>query len=281
MAAKGTGRDAPPSPVERYRVPRGGSGIRLADIDPDEKTCFPSRKAAEKQCAADVAAIDRLQDVLFAEGKRALLVVLQAMDAGGKDGTVRAIFGPVDPLGIRATNFRKPSEEDLAHDFLWRVHKAAPPKGTIGVFNRSHYEDVLVVRVRGLAPPEVIEERYAQINAFEKHLADTGTTIVKLFLHISKEEQRERLQERVDVPSKRWKFNPGDLAERGRWPEYMEAYDIAITRCSTEWAPWFVVPANRNWYRNAVVARILRQTLEGMNPLYPEPDFDPATITVT
>jgi PPK2 family polyphosphate:nucleotide phosphotransferase len=258
----------------------GKRKARLKGIDPSQKAGFKDRKEAERRTAEDVAAIDKLQDRLYAEGKQALLVVLQAMDAGGKDGTIRRIFGPVDPLGIRAVSFKRPSAEELAHDFLWRIHRQVPAKGEIVIFNRSHYEDVLVVRVNSLAPAKVIEQRYEQINRFERLLADNGVKIVKLFLHISSEEQRERLQERVDIAEKRWKFNPGDLEERKHWDSYMKAFEIAINRCSTPWAPWYVVPANRNWYRNAIVARIIRSAMEDMNPQYPAYSFDPSAIRV-
>jgi PPK2 family polyphosphate:nucleotide phosphotransferase len=258
----------------------GKRKARLKGIDPSQKAGFKDRKEAERRTAEDVAAIDKLQDRLYAEGKQALLVVLQAMDAGGKDGTIRRIFGPVDPLGIRAVSFKRPSAEELAHDFLWRIHRQVPAKGEIVIFNRSHYEDVLVVRVHSLAPAKVIEQRYEQINRFERLLADNGVKIVKLFLHISSEEQRERLQERVDIAEKRWKFNPGDLEERKHWDSYMKAFEIAINRCSTPWAPWYVVPANRNWYRNAIVARIIRSAMEDMRPRYPAYSFDPSAIRV-
>ena len=258
----------------------GKRKARLKGIDPSQKAGFKDRKEAERRTAEDVAAIDKLQDRLYAEGKQALLVVLQAMDAGGKDGTIRRIFGPVDPLGIRAVSFKRPSAEELAHDFLWRIHRQVPAKGEIVIFNRSHYEDVLVVRVHNLAPAKVVEQRYEQINRFERLLADNGVKIVKLFLHISSEEQRERLQERVDIAEKRWKFNPGDLEERKHWDSYMKAFEIAINRCSTPWAPWYVVPANRNWYRNAIVARIIRSAMEDMKPQYPAHTFDPSAIRV-
>lgn len=266
--------------IEKLICFDGTRKIRLEEIDPDQKAGFKSRKEAEAQTEKDIAAIDRLQDRLYAEGKQALLVIFQAMDAGGKDGTVRRVFGPIDPLGIRAVSFKKPTAEELAHDFLWRVHRSVPAKGEIGIFNRSHYEDVLVARVRDLAPREVVERRYRQINEFERLLAESSVRIVKFFLHISKEEQRERLQERVDVVRKQWKFNAGDLEERKFWDDYMAAFEIAIDRCSTPWAPWYVIPANRNWYRNALVARILRATLEAMKPAYPAPDFDPSGIRV-
>ena len=268
------------TPVDKLFRYDGKRRICLKEIDPDQKTGFEDRDEAEAQTAEDIAVIDRLQDQLFAEGKQALLIVLQAMDAGGKDGTVRRVFGPVDPLGIRTVSFKRPTKEELAHDFLWRIHKKVPAKGEIGIFNRSHYEDVLIVRVRNFVPSDVVERRYRQINEFEQLLAENDVRIVKFFLHISKEEQRERLQERVDIPRKRWKFNPGDLEERKLWDSYMEAFELAIDRCSAPWAPWYVIPANRNWYRNALVASVLRATLEDMNPEYPTPDFDPSEIQI-
>jgi PPK2 family polyphosphate:nucleotide phosphotransferase len=266
--------------INRFRVPEGGKGFRLKDIDPAGRDGLPDRAAAEAELDADVLRIDELQDVMYAQGARALLCIFQAMDCGGKDGTIRKVFGHVDPIGIVSAAFKKPSERELAQDYLWRVHQVVPPRGCIGIFNRSHYEDVLVVRVHRLAPAAAIEQRYDQINAFEKHLSENGVTILKFFLHISKEEQRTRLQERVDDPKKRWKFNPRDLEERTRWRQYMDAYEIALRRCSTRWAPWHVTPADRNWYRNAVVARIVRRTLEGMDLAYPKPAGDFSKIVV-
>ena len=206
----------------------------------------------------------------MAEGERALLVVLQGIDTSGKDGTVRGVFNACGPLGVCVTAFGKPTEEELAHDYLWRVHKAVPKKGMIGVFNRSHYEDVLVVKVRGIAPADAIERRYDQINAFEQQLTENGVTILKFMLHISKDEQKERLQERLDDPEKNWKFNPGDLEDRKLWDEYAAAYETMLTRCSTEHAPWRVVPADKKWRRNAIISEIVRAKLEEMNPRYPK-----------
>ncbi|MFM9843338.1 MAG: polyphosphate kinase 2 family protein [Dongiaceae bacterium] len=251
------------------RVPDYGKGFKLMDRDPGDKKAFSDRAKAEAEMAADITRIDELQDTLWAQARHAVMVVFQAMDAGGKDGTIKKVFGPVDPLGLMATSFKKPTDKELAQDYLWRVHQAVPPRGMIGLFNRSHYEDVLVVRVHALAPPEKIEQRYDQVNAFEKHLAENGVTILKFFLNISKEEQKERLQDRINDPTKRWKFNPADLNERKLWKQYMSAYELALTRCSTPWAPWYVIPADRNWYRNALVARIVRTTLEDLNPRYP------------
>lgn len=256
---------------KRYRLSTNRKKISLDDFDTRDKSCFPDRDEAERATAADIARIDELQDVLYAESKRALLIVLQATDSGGKDGTIRKVFGPVDPLGIRSVSFKAPSSLELSHDFLWRVHQAVPPKGMIGIFNRSHYEDVLIVKVRELAPKKVIEQRYDQINDFERLLAQNDVTILKFYLHISKQEQKERLQARLDEPNKHWKFNPADLKERERWDDYRDAYEIALSRCSTPEAPWFVIPADRKWYRNAVISRIIRCTLEDMDLRYPEP----------
>lgn len=257
-----------------------GTKLDLSKNDLRDTSYFESRDEAERSLREDAEAIDVLQDRLFAEGSQSLLLVLQATDAAGKDGTIRKVFGPVDPLGLRAHSFKKPTPEELSHDFLWRVHKKVPAKGEIAIFNRSHYEDVLVVRVHGLVDDDVIEARYDQINSFEQLLSSNDTRIIKVFLQVSKEEQRERLQERVDIPAKRWKFNQGDLEERKLWDQYMQAFEIALERCSTAWAPWYVIPADRNWYRNAVVARLVRLTLEDMDPKYPEPDFDPKGIKV-
>jgi PPK2 family polyphosphate:nucleotide phosphotransferase len=241
---------------------------------------FPDKKAAEDATKENAKAIDALQDALWAEGSRALLVILQGIDTSGKDGTVRAVFNRCGPLGVCVTPFGRPSEEELAHDFLWRIHKAAPKKGVIGVFNRSQYEDVLVVKVRSLAPRAVIEKRYEQINAFEKHLADNGTTVLKFMLNISKDEQRERLQARLDVPEKNWKFNAGDLEDRKLWDDFQGAYEVALDRCSTEYAPWRVVPADRKWQRNAIVSEVVRKTLEDMAPQYPKPDWKPSDFKI-
>jgi PPK2 family polyphosphate:nucleotide phosphotransferase len=267
--------------LERYRVPAEGWRGRLGDIDPEDREGIPFPKAeAEAATASDIAEIDRLQEILYAQAKHALLVVLQGLDTSGKDGTIRKVFSPLNPLGAVAVAFKKPTPPELAHDFLWRVHKAVPAAGLIGIFNRSHYEDVLVARVHGSVPPDRIEARYDQINRFERHLAENGVTILKFFLHISKKQQKARLQARLDDPTKRWKFNPGDLAEREHWDDYMLAYQTALERCSTEWTPWFIVPADHKWYRNAVIARIVRSTLEALDLTYPSemPGLDKVRI---
>jgi PPK2 family polyphosphate:nucleotide phosphotransferase len=259
--------------------PGAQSKLRERDTVRDD---LCSDKAASKKAAADCAeAIDALQDRLYAEQKRSLLVVLQGIDTSGKDGTIRSVFNRCGPLGVNVKAFGRPNELELRHDFLWRVHEATPRTGMIGIFNRSHYEDVLVVKVRKLAPADVIERRYEQINAFEKHLSENGVTILKFMLHISKDEQRQRLQERLDDPDKHWKFNPGDLEDRKLWDEFQSAYEAALDRCSTAHSPWRVVPADRKWQRNAIVAAIVRGTLEEMNPQYPAADFEPKAITIT
>jgi PPK2 family polyphosphate:nucleotide phosphotransferase len=257
-----------------------GAKAPLEKRDPAGDDLFPDRAHAEAATVENAKAIDKLQDRLWAERKRALLVVLQGIDTSGKDGTVRGVFNQSGPLGVSVTAFGRPSEEELAHDYLWRVHAAVPKKGMIGVFNRSHYEDVLVVKVRGLAPAETVERRYEQINAFEKHLSENGVTILKFMLHISKDEQRQRLQERLDEPEKNWKFNPGDLEDRALWDEYVKAYDAVLERCSTAHAPWRVIPADKKWRRNAIISAIVRGTLEEMNPSYPKPDWKPTDFKI-
>ncbi|WP_421693322.1 PPK2 family polyphosphate kinase [Aestuariivirga sp.] len=265
---------------ERYRV-KPGKPFDLSKEDPRAANGFADKEAAKAGTAADAEAIDALQDRLYAEGKRSLLVVLQGIDCSGKDGTVRAVFNHCGPLGVKVQPFKAPTVDELAQDYLWRVHKVCPAKGFIGIFNRSHYEDVLVVKVKKYASEEVIARRYGEINAFEKLLSDNGTKILKFMLNISKEEQAERLRERIELPEKRWKFNPADLEDRALWTDYMKAYQEALTRCSTEDAPWYVIPADRNWVRNAAISRIVRETLEEMNPKYPVPkDWDPAKIKV-
>jgi PPK2 family polyphosphate:nucleotide phosphotransferase len=236
---------------------------------------FATKKDAKDSIDADALAIDELQDALFAGKAGALLVVLQGIDTAGKDGVTKDCFKYTSPLGVRVHPFGRPSEEELAHDYLWRVHAVTPRRGHIAVFNRSHYEDVLVVKVRKLAPPEAVEQRYEQINQFEKHLAENGTRVLKLMLHISKKEQGERLRERLEEPNKRWKFNPGDLEDRKLWPDYQKAYETLLRRCSTPWAPWHVVPADSRSRRDAIAARLIRAELEAMDPKYPDPGYRP------
>lgn len=257
-----------------------GSPARLAARDPADTLDLVDKETAKEALQEDAAAIDLLQDRLFAERSRALLVVLQGIDTSGKDGTIRKVFSTTSPIGVTVTPFGAPSEEERAHDYLWRIHLACPKRGTIGIFNRSQYEDVLVAKVRKLAPEKEIEQRYAQINAFEKTLAENGTTILKFMLHISKKEQGKRLQERLDEPQKRWKFRAGDLDDRKLWDAFMAAYETALTRCSTEWAPWYVIPADREWVRNATIATIVRTTLERLDPKYPTPDWKPSDFKI-
>ncbi len=216
--------------------------------------------------------LEELQELLYAEGRHKVLVVIQATDTGGKDGTIRHVFDKVNPQGVKVASFKRPTDEELGHDYLWRVHHHTPRSGELTVFNRSHYEDVLVVRVHDIVPEARWSRRYEHINAFERLLADEGTTIVKLFLHISKEEQRERLQSRVDSPHKHWKFDPGDLRERDHWDAYQEAYRVMLERTSTEHAPWYVIPADRKWFRNLLVSEILVATLEALDMAFPEPE---------
>ncbi len=263
----------------RCRVPVDGAAFSLATIDPDGPGQL-DRKAIEAQTAADLERIDELQEIFYADARHALLIVLQAMDTGGKDSTVRKVFGTIDPLGIKATSFKKPTSEELAHDFLWRVHHAVPAKGQIGIFNRSHYEDVLVTRVHGIVDAHTCARRYRQINDFERHLSENGTTVLKFFLHISKDEQKQRLEDRLKDPTKHWKFNPGDLDERARWNDYQAAYQDALRACSTKHAPWHVIPANRKWIRNHLVARVVRQALENLDLRYPPAHPDMAKTTV-
>ncbi|PYE49943.1 polyphosphate kinase 2 family protein [Deinococcus yavapaiensis] len=245
----------------------------LRKRDPNERGAYAGedgKARAREETRVLVARLAEWQERLYAEGRQALLVVLQAMDAGGKDGAVKHVMSGVNPAGVTVTSFKRPTDEEARHDFLWRVHAKTPPRGTIGLFNRSHYEDVLVPRVHGTLDEEALRQRVEAIRDFERHLAREGTTIVKFFLHISKEEQRERLQARVDDPEKRWKFQLGDLDERERWDDYQAAYDDLIGDTSAEHAPWYVIPANRKWYRDLVVARVLVETLERMNPRFPK-----------
>jgi PPK2 family polyphosphate:nucleotide phosphotransferase len=259
---------------------RAGEGFRLADVDPDATPGYDGDKSdGTAALAHDAAKLDDLQERLFAssrgEGPHAsVLLVLQAMDSAGKGGIVRHVMGSVDPQGVSLTAFKKPTEEELAHDFLWRVEQHTPETGMIGVFDRSHYEDVLIGRVRRLAPADEIERRYGAIVDFEKRLTDAGTHIVKVMLHISREEQRKRMMARLDRPDKHWKYNPGDIDERRLWPDYMDAYQVAFDRTSTGDAPWYVVPANRKWYARLAVQHLLIRALKDIDPRWPVATFD-------
>lgn len=245
-----------------------GTSVDLSAIDPAAPAEF-SRKDAEAALAEERQRIHELQERLYAESRRGLLVVLQAMDTGGKDGVVKHVFSCVNPQGCRVWAFKTPTEEELAHDFLWRYHRRTPARGMIALFNRSHYEDVLIVRVKQLVPEAVWRERYAQINDFERMLTQNDVTLLKLFLHISKDEQRRRLKKRLNDPEKRWKFSPDDVRDRALWDDYQRAYADALTRCSTPHAPWHVVPADRKWFRNLAVARAVADTLAAMGPQFP------------
>lgn len=256
--------------TERYRV-SPGSKTRLRDHDPDEDDGLTKEEGKERLPDL-IAELDRLQEMLYVDKRHNLLVVFQAIDAGGKDGTIRAVFEGVNPQGVNVVPFKAPTEDELAHDFLWRVHQHVPAKGQLTIFNRSHYEDVLVVRVHELVPKSQWKKRYEHIRNFEQLLVDEGTTIVKFFLHISSDEQRERQQERIDNPAKRWKFSRGDLEERKHWDAYQEAFEAMVNETSTAEAPWYVVPANHNWYRNLVVATVLVDTLKALKLRYPEPE---------
>ena len=253
--------------------------VSLAAYDPDEKGGL-EKKQARKQIKQNLARMADLQELMFAEGKHALLIVLQAMDAGGKDSTIRHVMEAFNPQGCHVVGFGVPTEEELGHDFLWRIHPHTPCRGFVSIFNRSHYEDVLIVRVNELVPEAVWQKRYEQINHFEKLLADSGVTILKFFLYISKEEQKERFEERLARPQKHWKFNPADLKTRAQWDEYMHAFEDLLSRCSHPWAPWYVVPANRKWYRNLFVSSVIVQTMERLEMRYPEPEGDWSHIVI-
>jgi len=260
--------------MDRYRIPPD-TRVDLSDHDPGERLTFDGKKELGREYLAELTEeLRALQELLWAQGKHRVLLILQAMDSGGKDGVIRHVFRSVNPQGVKVSSFKAPSQHELDHDYLWRIHRKVPARGQIGIFNRSHYEDVLVVRVRDLAPREVWERRYRHVVDFERMLADEGTTILKFFLHISKDEQKERLQSRIDNPHKHWKFSSADLEERTRWHEYEEAFEAVLSRTSTPWAPWYVIPANSKWYRNLVVARILVETLEGLEMDFPHPEMD-------
>ena len=264
----------------RWRV-SPGTQVHVDHYDPADTSGAPGDRSATEQATEDLKQkLVDLQERLWAESKQSVLVVLQAMDAGGKDGTIKCVFDGVNPQGCRVTGFKEPTPIELAHDFLWRIHQAVPKHGEIGIFNRSHYEDVLIVRVHDIVPRKVWEPRYEMIKAFESLLAAGGTKIVKFFLHISKDEQAERFRKRLETPSKRWKFNKGDLAERKLWDDYQAAYSDAISHTSTKDAPWFVVPANHKWFRDWVVSSVLVDTLEGMHPKFPEPTEDLDAIVI-
>jgi PPK2 family polyphosphate:nucleotide phosphotransferase len=267
--------------VRKALVAQPGKPFNLSDRDTVGRDMFENKVEAETSLKKDAAVINELKDMLYAEGQRSLLVVLQGMDTSGKSGTIKAVFSETTPLGMEVKAFKAPSSEELARDYLWRVHNAVPRRGHVGIFDRSHYEDVLVVRVRELAPLADVEKRYDQINAFEKHLSENGTTVLKFMLNIGYEEQGVRLKERLEETHKLWKFNPGDLEDRSKWAEFMQAYELAIRRCSTRHAPWYVVPADSRTRRNALIARVVRGALEGMALKWKDPGYTPGSFEIS
>jgi PPK2 family polyphosphate:nucleotide phosphotransferase len=268
-------------PLSTYRS-QNGQKLKLSKINANDTGPFKAGKIGKAEARdyfkEQQKTLAELQERLYADGNQALLVIFQAMDAGGKDGCIANVVGSFDPQGVNVSSFKAPSPEELAHDFLWRIHQKTPAKGMIGVFNRSHYEDVLVVRVKELVPEAVWSKRYELINAFERTLSEAGTQIVKLYLHIDKDMQKKRLQERLDDPTKQWKLSPADLKERERWDDYMAAFEAAFEKCSQ--VPWYIVPANYKWYRDVVVGQILIETLEKMNLQYPGLEYDPKTVVI-
>jgi PPK2 family polyphosphate:nucleotide phosphotransferase len=266
--------------MDHYRV-KPGASVDLRHRDAGDTSAFEGPKQqAEAVVSGKSQELDALQELLYAEHEHKLLIVLQGMDTSGKDSTIRRVFQHVDPLGVRVACFKAPSLEEQSYDYLWRVHSQVPSKGEIVIFNRSHYEDVCIARVRSLITRPVWQRRYAQINDFERMLSEEGATILKFFLHISQEEQKKRLEERRDDPSKRWKLCSADVEERKLWPSYMEAYEEALSRTSTEWAPWHIVPADHKWYRNLVVASVIVEALDGLKMRFPKAAEDVASITI-
>lgn len=264
--------------MEKLQV-KPGSKVDLDDFDPADTSLAPGdKRETNAKSEKLINRICDLQELLFAEHTHKLLVVLQGMDTSGKDGTVRHVMSGVSPSAVRAVSFKKPTQLELEHDFLWRVHAHVPGSGEIVIFNRSHYEDVLIVRVHQLVHEKIWKKRYQQINDFERMLTETGTTVLKFFLHISEDEQRERLQARLDDPTKRWKFEHGDVEERKLWKDYMKAYEDALVKTSTEWAPWIIVPADKKWFRNWIVAKTIVDALESFDMKYPQPDLKSETI---
>jgi PPK2 family polyphosphate:nucleotide phosphotransferase len=258
---------------QRFKI-APGTKVKLTKIDPSFKDGHKSHKAAAEEIAHYQKKLCELQDLLYAERRHSLLVCLQALDTGGKDGAINHVLSAMNPQGCRVAAFKQPSAEELAHDFLWRAHKVAPARGEVVIFNRSHYEDVLVVRVHNLVPKEIWSRRYDQINDFEKFLVEHNAQILKFYLHISEEEQLNRFKARLDDPAKQWKISEADYKERGFWEEYVKAYEEALSRCSTEHAPWFVIPANHKWFRNLAIARIVVEHLESLDMKYPKPTVD-------
>ena len=267
--------------MKHYLV-KPGEKVDLDKIDPNDTYYFDGEKEEGKAELPKLnARMEELQELLYAEHKHKILIVLQAMDAGGKDGTIRHVFEGVNPQGVKVASFKVPTSIELAHDYLWRIHRHTPGKGEIVIFNRSHYEDVLVVRVHEFVPKSVWSRRYQHIRDFERILAEEGTTILKFYLHIDREEQKERFQARLDTPHKQWKFSMGDLKERKLWDNYMEAFQDALSETSTKWAPWHIIPANRKWYRNLIISRIIIEKLESLNMQYPQPEENLDDVVIT
>jgi PPK2 family polyphosphate:nucleotide phosphotransferase len=265
--------------TEKFLV-KPGENVKLADHDAAFTAGLKDKDEAKDRLKKNIKRLSELQRLLYAENKHALLIVLQAMDAGGKDGTIRHVMSGVNPQGCTVTSFKAPSAEELDHDFLWRIHQAVPNKGEIGIFNRSHYEDVLVVRVHDLVPKSVWSKRYDQINRFEQHLSENNVVILKFFLRISKDEQKERFLDRIKEPDKNWKVNPQDFEERKLWGDYMKAFETALSKCSPKHAPWYVIPADKKWFRNLAVSEIIVHTLEHLDMNYPPPTCDLSKLTV-
>ena len=265
--------------IAKRCVVEPGKKFRLKDREPEETFGLKKDKAAELE--KTLTRLNELQHLLYADKRYALLIVLQALDAGGKDGTIRHVMSGVNPQGCEVTSFKAPTSEERAHDFLWRIHRAVPMKGNIGIFNRSHYEDVLVVRVHNLVPKDVWRSRFRQINDFERMLTDNGITILKFFLHISKQEQKRRFEQRMEDPARNWKLSLPDFEERKHWDAYVEAYEDAIERCSTTWAPWHVIPSDKKWLRNHLVAQLVVRALDNMKLKYPPPTVDVSKVVLT
>jgi PPK2 family polyphosphate:nucleotide phosphotransferase len=258
------------SDIKEKFIVKSNTKLHIKDCDPNYTAGFKS-KDASKLLDENIDKLKKLQYLLYAENKHSILIILQAMDAGGKDGTIRHVMGPLNPQGVKVTSFKTPTEEELSHDFLWRIHQHTPKTGEIRIFNRSHYEDVLIVRVHNLVPKKIWSKRYNHINSFEKALTESGTTILKFFLNISEKEQLKRLDARLEDPEKNWKASPKDFEERSLWPKYMDAYEATIRKCSTTYAPWYIIPSDNKWFRNLAISTILVNALESLNMKFPAP----------
>lgn len=267
----------------RHSIPPG-TEVSLQDYDPEDTGDMDNGEDGPRKARARLEELlqemQKLQGLLYADNRFALLIVLQGTDASGKDGTIRRVLSGLNPLGVHVTAFKAPTEEERDHDYLWRIHEVTPKRGEIAIFNRSHYEDILVPRVRKLVPKKVWKARYDHINNFERMLSENGTVVVKFFLHISKAEQKRRFQERLDDPKKYWKFNVGDLEERKYWNGYMRTYESLLTKCNTRWAPWTIVPANKKWYRDLVVGETIVETLRSLKMRWPPPTFDHSKVVI-